>query len=50
MKKKRIPKPGFTTIRLSDETRDELKARGKKGETYQVVISRLLLNAQASSN
>ncbi len=31
-----------TTIQLSEETRDKLLAEGKKGETYEDVILRLL--------
>jgi predicted CopG family antitoxin len=42
-KEKRI-----TTIQLTEETRDELKRRGKKGETYDDVI-RELLKARHSS-
>ena len=31
-----------TTIQLSRETRDQLKELGKKGETYDEIIRRLL--------
>jgi len=31
-----------TVIQLSPETRDKLKALGKKGETYEDVILRLM--------
>lgn len=31
-----------TSIRLETDTRDRLKARGTKGETYSEVIDRLL--------
>ncbi|MBU2476696.1 antitoxin VapB family protein [Candidatus Micrarchaeota archaeon] len=31
-----------TVIQLSPETRDKLKALGKKGETYEDVILRLI--------
>ncbi|MFH1588535.1 MAG: hypothetical protein ABIA76_04325 [Candidatus Diapherotrites archaeon] len=32
----------FTTIQLSPETRDKLRDMGKKGETYEDIILRLL--------
>ena len=32
----------FTSIRLTTETRDRLKARGMKGEDYDTIIIRLL--------
>lgn len=32
----------FTCIKISRETRDALKSIGKKGETYDEVINRLL--------
>ena len=35
-------KKGVTTIQLSPATRDKLKALGKKGETYEDIILRLL--------
>jgi hypothetical protein len=31
-----------TTIAISESTRDKLKAYGRKGETYEEVISRLM--------
>lgn len=33
---------GVTTIQLSPGTREKLKALGKKGETYETIILRLL--------
>jgi len=33
---------GVTTIQLSPATRDKLKELGKKGETYEDIILRLL--------
>ena len=35
-----------TTIQLTPETRDRLKAVGRKGDTYDVVIRRLLLSTE----
>ena len=32
----------ITTIQLSRETRDQLKELGKKGETYDEIIKKLL--------
>lgn len=32
----------ITTIQITEETRDELKNRGKKGETYDDIIRDLL--------
>jgi len=32
----------ITTIQITEETRDELKERGKKGETYDDIIRKLL--------
>jgi len=32
----------FTSVKISRETRDALKSIGKKGETYDDVINRLL--------
>jgi len=32
----------FTTIKIRKETRDVLKSVGKKGETYDGIINRLL--------
>lgn len=33
---------GVTTIQLSPKTREKLKDLGKKGETYEQIILRLL--------
>jgi len=33
---------GTTTIKISTELRDKLKELGKKGETYEEVIERVL--------
>jgi hypothetical protein len=33
---------GITTIQMTEETKDELKRRGKKGETYDDIIKKLL--------
>jgi len=33
---------GITTIQLSPATREKLKELGKKGETYEAIILRLL--------
>ncbi len=33
---------GTTTIRVKFNTRDKLKALGKKGETYDEIIDRLI--------
>jgi len=35
-----------TTVQLSKETRDQLKELGKKGETYDEIIRRLLKLAE----
>ena len=35
-------KENMTTIQLSTETRDQLKELGKKGETYDEIIKKLL--------
>jgi len=32
----------FTTVRLSEETKDRLLALGDKGDTYEVIVKRLL--------
>lgn len=37
-----------TTIQLSRETRDQLKDLGKKGETYDEIVRRLLKLAKQS--
>ena len=41
MKKRSEPKE-LTSVQVSVETRDRLKERGKKGETYDEIITRLL--------
>jgi len=33
---------GITTIQITEDTRNELKGRGKKGETYDDIIRELL--------
>ncbi len=33
---------GFTTIMVSTDTRDRLRSLGKKGESYETVLKRLL--------
>ena len=33
---------GITTIQITEETRDELMKRGKKGETYDDIIRKLI--------
>ena len=35
-----------TTIQLMPETRDRLKAVGRKGETYDAIIQKLLTTAE----
>ncbi|MEK6851645.1 MAG: hypothetical protein AABY30_03805 [Candidatus Thermoplasmatota archaeon] len=37
----------MTTIKVSPETRDRLKAMGTKGETYDALLNRLLDDLQA---
>jgi len=37
---------GVTTIQLTPETRDKLKELGKKGESYEQIILRLLKAAK----
>lgn len=37
-----MAKEGITTIQLSRKTRDMLKELGKKGETYDEIIKKLL--------
>jgi hypothetical protein len=32
----------LTTIQVSESTRDEIAKRGSKGETYEVILKRLL--------
>jgi hypothetical protein len=39
---------GITTIQITEETRDELKECGKKGETYDDIIRKLLKRYSAS--
>jgi transcriptional regulator len=36
----------ITTIQISKSIRDRLKELGKKGETYDEIIERLLLSAE----
>jgi len=36
----------ITTVQLTDETRDLLKAVGRKGDTYDSIIRKLLKSAQ----
>ena len=36
----------MTTIQISEKLRDELKARGKKGETYESIIQRLIKDSE----
>jgi hypothetical protein len=36
------PRKRITTIQITEETRDELKRRGKKGDTYDGIIRELL--------
>jgi hypothetical protein len=36
----------YTTVRIDIETRDELRARGRMGESYDEVIRRLLSATQ----
>ena len=38
-KRKEVTK---TTIQITEQTRDELKNRGKKGDTYDEIIQALL--------
>jgi hypothetical protein len=37
-----MDKTKTTTIQLSIETRDELSAMGSKGETYDIIVKRLI--------
>ena len=37
-----MAKTDVTTIQISKDTREELKALGSKGETYDEIIKRLL--------
>ncbi|MFH1240467.1 MAG: hypothetical protein V1672_04605 [Candidatus Diapherotrites archaeon] len=37
---------GVTTIQMSPQTRDKLKELGKKGETYEDIILKLLKSAK----
>ena len=36
----------ITTIQITEETRDELKSCGKKGETYDQILKRLMSIAE----
>jgi len=38
---------GVTTIQLTPATRDKLKELGKKGESYEDIILRLLKNKKS---
>jgi len=38
-----------TTVQMSTETRDKLKDVGKKGETYEQIIIRLLREHETNS-
>ena len=40
-----MAKQDLTTIQLSRETRDQLKDLGRKGETYDDIIQKLLKEA-----
>ena len=42
-------KENITTIQITKATRDELKKQGIKGETYDIIIRRLLELAKKSS-
>jgi len=42
-------KENITTIQITKATRDELKKHGIKGETYDIIIKRLLELAKKSS-
>lgn len=39
----------FTAVRITKETKERLKEIGKKGETYEVIIRRLLDNEGEST-
>lgn len=41
-----MAKEGKTTIELGVETRDKLKELGKKGETYDEIIKKILEKAR----
>ena len=41
-----MQKENITTIQITKATRDELKRRGIKGETYDTIIRRLLESAK----
>jgi len=43
-----MAKTGVTTIQISKEIREELKAIGSKGETYDEIIRRLLQHKNKS--
>ena len=38
-----------TTIQLTVRTRDELRARGRKGDTYDDIIAHLLFSTRAEN-
>jgi len=40
----------FTTIRIQTELRDELKTLGRKGETYEEIIRRLIEEAKRAES
>jgi hypothetical protein len=40
---------GKTTIQLEDETRDRLKGFGKKGESYDDIVIRLMDTAEGKT-
>ena len=45
-----MEKTEITTIQISRETREELKELGKKGETYDEIIRKLLKTAKECEN
>jgi hypothetical protein len=40
----------YTTIRIEVELRDELKKLGRKGETYDEIIRRLMKEARSANS
>jgi len=42
-----MTKESITTIQISKETRDKLKELGKKGDTYDEIVKRLLKLAES---
>jgi hypothetical protein len=44
-----MAKMDLTTIQLSKETRDKLAEMGKKGETYDEIINRLIATSKECS-